>query len=128
VTLRVVIVDDEAVARSCLRRLLASHADVTIAAEAADGRSAVDAIVRHKPDVVFLDIRMPELDGFEVVAELSPGEVPAIVFVTAFSDHAAKAFDANALDYLLKPYDPERLGESLNNAYGRYILEVLAVG
>jgi len=124
VTLRVVIVDDEAVARSRLRRLLASHADVTIAAEAADGRSAVDAIVRHKPDVVFLDIRMPELDGFEVVAELSPGEVPAIVFVTAFSDHAAKAFDANALDYLLKPYDPERLGESLNRyveSAGNYV-------
>ena len=118
-TLRVVIVDDEAVARSRLRRLLAAHADVTIAAEAADGRSAVDAIVRHKPDVVFLDIRMPELDGFEVVAELTPGEVPAIVFVTAFGDHATRAFDANALDYLLKPYDPERLAESLDRARDR---------
>ena len=118
-TLRVIIVDDEAVARSRLRRLLATHADVTIAAEAADGRSAVDAIVTHRPDVVFLDIRMPELDGFEVLAELAPGEVPAIVFVTAFSDHAAKAFDANALDYLLKPYDPERLAESLRRARDR---------
>ena len=118
-TLRVIIVDDEAVARSRLRRLLATHADVTIAAEAADGRSAVDAIVTHKPDVVFLDIRMPELDGFEVLTELAPGEVPAIVFVTAFSDHAAKAFDANALDYLLKPYDPERLAESLRRARDR---------
>jgi two-component system, LytTR family, response regulator len=118
-TLRVIIVDDEAVARSRLRRLLATHADVTIAAEAADGRSAVDAIVTHKPDVVFLDIRMPELNGFEVLAELAPDEVPAIVFVTAFSDHAAKAFDANALDYLLKPYDPERLAESLHRARDR---------
>ena len=118
-TLRVIIVDDEAVARSRLRRLLATHADVAIAAEAADGRSAVDAIVTHKPDVVFLDIRMPELDGFEVLAELTPGEVPAIVFVTAFSDHATKAFDANALDYLLKPYDPERLAESLRRAHDR---------
>ena len=118
-TLRVVIVDDEAVARSRLRRLLAAHSDVTIAAEAADGRSAVDAIVTHRPDVVFLDIRMPELDGFEVLAELTPGEVPAIVFVTAFGDHAAKAFDANALDYLLKPYDPERLAESLDRARDR---------
>ena len=115
-TLRVIIVDDEAVARSRLRRLLATHADVAIAAEAADGRSAVDAIVTHKPDVVFLDIRMPELDGFEVLAELTPGEVPAIVFVTAFSDHATKAFDTNALDYLLKPYDPQRLAESLRRA------------
>jgi two-component system, LytTR family, response regulator len=119
VTLRVVIVDDEAVARSRLRRLLATHADVVVAAEAADGRSAVDAIVRYKPDVVFLDIRMPELDGFEVIGELAPGEVPAIVFVTAFGDHAARAFDANALDYLLKPYDPERLAESLNRARDR---------
>ena len=118
-TLRVIIVDDEAVARSRLRRLLATHADVAIAAEAADGRSAVDAIVTHKPDVVFLDIRMPELDGFEVLAELSPGEVPAIVFVTAFSDHATKAFDTNALDYLLKPYDPQRLAESLRRARDR---------
>ena len=118
-TWRVVIVDDEAVARSRLRRLLAAHPDVTIAAEAADGRSAVDAIVTHRPDVVFLDIRMPELDGFEVLAELTPGEVPAIVFVTAFGDHAAKAFDANALDYLLKPYDPERLAESLDRARDR---------
>jgi two-component system LytT family response regulator len=119
VTLRVVIVDDEAVARSRLRRLLSAHTDVIIAGEAADGRAAVDAIVTHKPDVVFLDIRMPELDGFEVIAELAPGELPAIVFVTAFSDHAAKAFDANALDYLLKPYDPERLAESLDRARDR---------
>jgi two-component system LytT family response regulator len=79
----------------------------------------VDAIVTHRPDVVFLDIRMPELDGFEVLAELRPGEVQAIVFVTAFSDHAVKAFDANALDYLLKPYDPERLAESLDRARDR---------
>ena len=118
-TLRVVIVDDEAVARSRLRRLLGNHADVIVTAEAADGRSAVDAIVTHRPDVVFLDIRMPELDGFQVLAELAPAEVPAIVFVTAFSDHAAKAFDANALDYLLKPYDPERLAESLHRARDR---------
>ena len=82
-TLRVVIADDESVARSRLRRLLSVHDDVTIAAEAADGRSAVDAIVRHRPDVVFLDIQMPELDGFEVLDELAAGETPAIVFVTA---------------------------------------------
>ncbi len=118
-TLRTIIVDDEAVARSRLRRLLAAHSDVAIVAEAADGRAAVDAIVTHKPDLVFLDIRMPELDGFEVIAELAPDEVPVVVFVTAFSDHAARAFDMNALDYLLKPYDPERLAESLNRARDR---------
>lgn len=118
-TLRAVIVDDEAVARSRLRRLLAAHPDVTIVAEAAEGRAAVDAIVAQRPDIVFLDIRMPELDGFEVVAELAPDEMPAIVFVTAFSDHAARAFDTNALDYLLKPYDPDRLAESLDRARDR---------
>ena len=118
-TLRVIIVDDEAVARSRLRRLLATHADVTIAAEAADGRSAVDAIVTHKPDVVFLDIRMPELDGFEVLAELAPGEVPAIVFVTAFDHFAVRAFETSAVDYVLKPVSPQRLGEALERARAR---------
>jgi two-component system LytT family response regulator len=118
-TLRVVVADDEAVARSRLRRLLAAHNDVVIAAEAADGPSAVDAIVTHRPDVVFLDIRMPELDGFEVLAELDPSEVPAVVFVTAYSDHAPKAFDVRALDYLLKPYDPERLADTLERARER---------
>src|SRR5689334_8295668 len=118
-TLRVMIVDDEAVARSRLRRLLGAHADVTIAAEAADGRSALDGILAHRPDLVFLDVRMPELDGFEVLAELSPHEIPVIVFVTAFSDHAAKAFDVGALDYLLKPYDPDRLAQTLARARER---------
>ena len=118
-SLSVVIADDEAVARSRLRRLLSAHSDVTIAAEAADGRSTVDAIVRHRPDIVFLDIRMPELDGFEVLEELGAGETPEVVFVTAFSDHAAKAFDVNALDYLLKPYDPERLAATLDRARDR---------
>ena len=118
-TLRVVVADDEAVARSRVRRLLAAHNDVVIAAEAADGPSAVDAIVTHRPDVVFLDIRMPELDGFEVLAELDPSEVPAVVFVTAYSDHAPKAFDVRALDYLLKPYDPERLADTLERARDR---------
>jgi two-component system, LytTR family, response regulator len=117
--LRVVVADDEAVARSRLRRLLAAHADVTVVAEAADGRSAVDVIVTQRPDVVFLDIRMPELDGFEVLAELAAVETPAVVFVTAFSDHAAKAFDVDALDYLLKPYDPARLAETLDRARER---------
>jgi DNA-binding LytR/AlgR family response regulator len=117
--LRVVVADDEAVARSRLRRLLGAHADVTVVAEAADGRSAVDVIVTQRPDVVFLDIRMPELDGFEVLAELAAVETPAVVFVTAFSDYAAEAFDVDALDYLLKPYDPARLAETLDRARER---------
>ena len=118
-TLRVVIADDESVARSRLRRLLAAHPDVVIAAEAADGRAAIDAILSHRPDLVFLDIRMPELDGFEVLASLGPSEVPSVVFVTAFSEHAPKAFDVRALDYLLKPYEPERLADTLERARDR---------
>ena len=118
-TLRVVIADDEAVARSRLRRLLAVHPDVVVAAEAADGRAAIDAIVSHRPDLVFLDIRMPELDGFEVLESLGPSELPSIVFVTAFSEHAPKAFDVRALDYLLKPYEPERLAATLERARDR---------
>ena len=118
-TLRVMIVDDEAVARSRLRRLLVAHTDVTIVGEAEEGLSALDAILAHRPDLVFLDVRMPELDGFEVLSELSPHEVPEIVFVTAFSDHAPKAFDVGALDYLLKPYDPDRLAQTLSRARER---------
>jgi two-component system LytT family response regulator len=124
-TLRVVIVDDEAVARSRLRRLLAEHRDVVIAGEAADGRAAVDVILTHRPDLVFLDIRMPELDGFEVLAALGADEVPAVVFVTAFSAHATKAFDVNALDYLMKPYEPERLAETLHRARDRRLADDL---
>lgn len=107
-SLRVLIVDDEAVARRRVRRLLANEADVVVAGECGDGGSAVQAIARDAPDVVFLDVQMPELDGFEVVQSIASAERPWIVFVTAFDRYALRAFDVHAVDYLLKPFTRER--------------------
>jgi two-component system LytT family response regulator len=107
--IRAIVADDEAPARRKLRELLAREADVTIVAEAADGREAVAAIRGTAPDVVFLDIQMPLLDGFGVIAEIGIEAMPAIVFVTAYDEHALRAFEVQALDYLLKPFAPSRL-------------------
>ncbi len=103
------IADDEASARSRLRKLLAPFAFELIDGDAHDGLAALEAIRRHRPQVVFLDVEMPGLDGFEVVEALTPGVMPLIVFVTAFDEHALAAFDANAVAYLLKPVGEERL-------------------
>lgn len=107
--MRVIIVDDEPLARDRLRALLSKEADVQIAAECGDGREAVAAIKRDNPDAIFLDIQMPELDGFGVLAQLKGGKVPLVVFVTAFDEFAVKAFEVHAFDYLLKPFDKDRL-------------------
>ena len=107
--MRVVIADDEAPARRKLRQLLAKEEDVAIVAEAADGAEAVAAIRAAHPDVAFLDIQMPRLDGFGVIAEIGVEAMPLIVFVTAFDEHALKAFEVHAVDYLLKPFAPSRL-------------------
>jgi two-component system LytT family response regulator len=112
--LRVLIVDDEAPARDKLRRWLGMHADIEIAGEAADGLGAAAAISRLEPDVVFLDIQMPGLSGLEVAAQLESATAPLLVFVTAFDEHAIRAFDLDAVDYLLKPYDRDRLEKSLH--------------
>jgi two-component system, LytTR family, response regulator len=117
--LSVLIADDEAVARARLRRLLTQCPDVALVAECADGREAVGAVERLRPDLVFLDIMMPELDGFGVVSELAGHEAPHVVFVTAYDAHAVRAFEVNALDYLLKPVDAERLRATLDRARGR---------
>ena len=109
--MRVLIVDDEAPARDKLRRLLGREADVEIVAEAGDGEAAVRALREHAPDVVFLDIQMPRLDGFGVVRELGVAAMPFTVFVTAFDQHALDAFEVRALDYLLKPFGAKRFGE-----------------
>jgi two-component system LytT family response regulator len=123
--LSVLIADDEAVARARLRRLFAQSPDVAVVAECADGREAVAAVERLRPDVVFLDIRMPELDGFGVVDALA-GEgaggghqAPHVVFVTAYDAHAVRAFEVNAVDYLLKPVDAERLRATLDRVRRR---------
>ena len=112
--MRVLLVDDEAPARDKLRRWLGSHADIDIAGEAADGLAAASAIESLKPDVVFLDIQMPGLSGLEVAAQLESGSAPLLVFVTAYDEHAIRAFDLNAVDYLLKPYDRDRLEKTLH--------------
>ncbi len=114
--MRVLIVDDEPLARGKLKSLLAREPDVEIVGEAGDGRSALDAIAGLSPDLVFLDVQMPELDGFGVLAELPADARPAVVFVTAHDQFALKAFEVHALDYLLKPFDRERLVMALNRA------------
>jgi two-component system, LytTR family, response regulator len=111
--LRAAIVDDEPQARSRLRRLLGGEPDVNVVAECADGRAAAEAMRHLRPDVVFLDIQMPDLDGFGALDELSPDERPWIVFVTAYSEHALRAFDVHALDYVLKPVSPDRLHKAI---------------
>jgi two-component system LytT family response regulator len=107
-TLRAIVVDDEELARRAVCDLVAGHPALSLVAEAVDGREALDVIVAHRPDLVFLDIQMPELDGFQVVAALDDDSLPAVVFVTAYDAFAIKAFEVNAIDYLMKPVTPER--------------------
>jgi len=114
--LKAIIVDDEPLARKRLRALLKDHADVEIIAECASGRDAVTAIARHHPDVVFLDIQMPKMDGFAVIREVGIENMPVVIFVTAFDEHALRAFDVNAIDYLLKPFDEKRFATALKRA------------
>jgi len=113
VTLSAIIVDDEAPARKRLRDLLNDEDDVEIVAECQDGPSAVEAILRHDPDVLFLDVQMPEMDGFEVLSAVGSDRAPTVVFVTAYDRHAVEAFEARALDYLLKPFTRNRFRETL---------------
>lgn len=118
--LRVVVVDDEPIARRRLKRLLSRLEDVVVAGEARDGASAPAAIVDAKPDVVLLDVQMPERDGFAVVAAL-PRPRPLIVFVTAFDAFALQAFDVHAVDYLLKPVSEAQLARAIDRARERLV-------
>lgn len=111
--IRTLIVDDEPLGRRLIRRLLAEDAEFEMIGECSDGAEAVGAIRRESPDLVFLDVQMPEATGFEVLASLSKEEMPVVVFVTAFDAFALKAFEAHALDYLLKPVSDERFFETL---------------
>jgi two-component system LytT family response regulator len=118
--MRVIIVDDELLARAVLREHLAPYADVEIVGECANGFEAVKAIAELAPDLVFLDIQMPKLDGFEVVELANAhGQCAQYVFVTAYDQFALRAFEVHALDYLLKPFSPERLGQALAHARER---------
>jgi two-component system LytT family response regulator len=115
--LRVVIIDDEALARDLLRELLAGHADVEIVAECANGFEAVKAVAELKPDLLLLDVQMPKLDGFDVLELI--GDAAAVVFVTAYDQYAIRAFEVHAVDYLLKPFGADRLAEALSRARAR---------
>lgn len=115
------IVDDEELARRGIRSRLVDRADLRIVAECASGREAVDAIAEHAPDLVFLDVQMPGLDGFGVIDEIGPEQMPVVIFVTAYDEHALRAFDVHALDYLLKPIDEERLHEAIDRARDRLV-------
>jgi two-component system LytT family response regulator len=137
--IRVLVADDEAPARQRLIDLLHKDAQVKAVFEAGDGQAAVEMIEREAPDLVFLDVQMPQLDGLEVVKAIGPDAMPLTVFVTAYDQHAIKAFEANALDYLLKPFSDERLETALCRAkarhdersmreFGRNVLRMMSAG
>ena len=117
--IHVLVADDEAPARQRLMDLLAKDTRVSNVAEAADGEAAVEAIQRQQPDLVFLDVQMPELDGLGVIEAIGATEMPLTVFVTAYDQHAIRAFEANALDYLLKPFSDERFEATMGRAKAR---------
>lgn len=115
-SIRSLIVDDEPLARRLLRSMLSTHDDIVLIGECGDGEEAVEVIHREQPDLLFLDVQMPAMDGFQVLKCLSLEELPRVIFVTAYDEYALRAFDVHALDYLLKPFDEERLEEALRRA------------
>ncbi len=125
-TMRVLIVDDEPAGREIVREMLAEtvqRGEVEIVSECEDGSSAVDAIEKTRPDLVFLDVQMPEMDGFGVLSAVPPDALPFVIFVTAYDQYALRAFEVHALDYLLKPYDRERFEQAFEQARRTLALE-----
>ena len=112
-SLRALLVDDEVLARLALRQALAAHADVAIVGECGNAAEALQAIAALAPDLIFLDIRMPGMDGFKLLHQLKPDALPMVVFTTAYGQHALRAFDASALDYILKPIDQARFDQAM---------------
>ena len=117
--LSVLVVDDEALPRQRVTDLVRGHPRLTLVGEVSDGAAALDAIVERRPDLVFLDIQMPELDGFQVVSALDDAVLPAIVFVTAYDEYAIRAFEVDAIDYLLKPVTAQRFAAAVTRVLGR---------
>ena len=117
--IKTIIVDDEPLARRGLRQMLAPHNDFTVIAEARNGVEAISAVRSLDPDLLFLDVQMPEPDGFGVLKEIGPGQMPLVVFVTAYDDFAVRAFDAHALDYLVKPIQESRFIEAIDRVRQR---------
>jgi len=114
--IRTLIVDDEPLARERLAGLLAAEPDIEIVGQCRDGEEAVKAILEHTPDLVFLDIQMPQMNGFEVIEAVGAEKMPLVIFVTAHDQHALRAFQVRALDYLLKPFDRDRFRDALERA------------
>jgi two-component system, LytTR family, response regulator len=117
--IRALVVDDELLARKFIRRMLKHEPDWELVGEAGNGNEAVDAIRTHKPDLVFLDVQMPEMDGFAVLEKIGIGQLPDIVFTTAYESYAIRAFELHALDYLLKPFDQQRFRDAIRHAKER---------
>jgi two-component system LytT family response regulator len=114
--IRTLVVDDEPLARERLTSLLSAEQDIEVVGQCRDGEEAVTAIVDHSPDLVFLDVQMPAMNGFEVIDAVGPERMPLAIFVTAYDQHALRAFQVRALDYVLKPFDRERFQEALQRA------------
>lgn len=114
--IRCLIIDDEELARERVRSLLKNHPDVDVVAECDSGQAALQACAEHQPDLLFLDVQMPEMDGFDFLAHLPADNVPCVIFTTAYDRFAIKAFEVHALDFLLKPFNKERLESALNRA------------
>lgn len=114
--IRALIVDDEQLARERVRMLLGEEAEVEVVGECSDGFAAVDQIQAAKPDLLFLDVQMPEMDGFEVLRRVPKEALPVVIFTTAYDQHALQAFEVNAVDYLLKPFKPDRFAEAVERA------------
>lgn len=124
--MRVLIVDDESLARRGVRARLATFGQIEIVGESADGPSAVRDILSLRPDLVFLDVQMPGMDGFDVIRTVPPEALPSVIFLTAFEHHALRAFDANAVDYLVKPPDAERFALAVRRALDARAVETRA--
>src|SRR5688500_15723057 len=120
--IRVLLVDDESLAREMLREMLQDDPLITIVGESCNGREALEAIRTHSPDLIFLDVQMPELGGFEVLEALGK-DIPQVIFVTAYDQYAVRAFEVHALDYLLKPFDKERFDISWQRARAQLLRE-----
>jgi len=116
VRIKALIVDDEPLARDRIREMLKEHPEVEVIGEARNGQEAVDFVANQNPDLVFLDIQMPDLDGFDVLQKLNAPQLPLIIFVTAYDQYALRAFDVHAVDYLTKPFDRERFAEAVDHA------------
>ena len=120
---RALIVDDEQLARQRVRFLLDEEPDVEVIGESQDGFDAVDQIQTTKPDLIFLDVQMPDMDGFEVLRRVPQASLPVVIFTTAYDQHALKAFEVSAIDYLLKPFKPSRFKQSVERARAEQTLD-----